>query len=124
MTIKNGFTLVEVMVALVILSIGALGLTASTAQFIHDVVVADVTSAATQLAEDRINMIWTDPDYDGLDSKYGGTESGFATLPGITRATVVSTISIGQAEFKRITVTVDGPGLKAPVARSLAVASP
>lgn len=121
-----GFTLIEVMIALVILSVAILGMANLTASMVRTTAVGDVTAAAIQLAEDRIEEVRIEPAYTEIDSLYAGTESGFPTLPGFTRTTEV--VHYGgpaqQFDYKKITVTVTGPGLLIPVVRSVTVAAP
>lgn len=123
---RSGFTLVEVTIALVILSVVLLGLAATTSGFVRTVAASDRHTAAITLAEDRIALIQIDPNYARLDAVYAGLESGFPTLPGYTRHTAVVRVGAqGQpTDFKRITVTVSGPGLPEPVQRTVTVAAP
>lgn len=123
---RSGFTLIEIMIALVILAIVVIGMSSMTGNFLHQVTVDDITVSAIALADDRIETILMDPDYPGLDSAYVGTESGFPGLPGLTRVTAISRIGgTGQAQdHKRIVVSVAGTGLRAPVKRSATVAAP
>ncbi len=126
MKTKSGFTLIEVMMALVILSVAILGLASATGRFIHTATVSDLQAAAIQLADDRINMVQMDPDYNGLDTTYAGTESNFPTLTGFTRQTIITRVGgFGASmDHKKITVIVNGPTLKAPITRSTTVAAP
>ncbi|GBD32317.1 MAG: hypothetical protein KatS3mg081_1944 [Gemmatimonadales bacterium] len=123
---RGGFTLIEVMIALVILSVAILGMGTLTAGLVKTTAVGDVTAAAIQLAEDRIEEVRIEPVYAKIDSLYAGTETGFPTLPGFTRTTeVVHYGGPGQSfDYKKITVTVEGPGLLAPVVRTVTVAAP
>lgn len=123
---RNGFTLIEVMMALVILAIVILGMATTTAQVLHVVTLSDRNAAAIQLVDGRVEEIQMDPDYNGLDSAYAGIESSFPTLPGYTRETRIARIGgLGQTQdYKKITVTVTGPGLDGPVSRTVAVAAP
>ncbi len=123
---RDGFTLVEVMMALVILAVVVLGLAMTTAQVVHVVTLSDRNTAAIQLVDGRIEEIQMDPDYGGLDSLYAGTESSFPDLPGYTRETqIVRVGGLGQSQdYKKITVIVTGPGLDDPVARTVTVAAP
>lgn len=123
---ERGFTLLEVMVALVILAIAILGIAQTTASMVHTVAVSSREQAAVQLVEDRIELIRVDPNYAGLDSTYAKTENSFATLPGFTRTTTVTQVGgSGQTnDYKMITVKVTGPGLSAAVSRTITVAAP
>ncbi|KPJ90517.1 MAG: hypothetical protein AMS18_10665 [Gemmatimonas sp. SG8_17] len=123
---ESGFTLVEVLMALVIISTVLLALGGTTGSFLHIVAAGDRNASALQLADSRIDQIQMDPNYGGLDTTYAGTESGFASLPGFTRTTTIVRIGgLGQAtDHKKITVTVQGPGLPHPVSRSITVAAP
>lgn len=123
---RAGFTLVEVMMALVILAVVLLGLAATTSGFVRTVATSDLQTAAITLAEDRIATIQMDPDCARIDSVYAGTESNFATLRGFTRRTdVVRVGGPGQpVNHTRITVTVAGPGLSPPVQRTVTMAAP
>jgi prepilin-type N-terminal cleavage/methylation domain-containing protein len=122
----RGFTLIEILIALVILTVVILGLATATAQVVHVVTLADRNAAAIQLVDGRVEMIQMDPDYNGLDSAYVGTETDFPTLRGYVRETRIERVGgIGQAtDHKVITVTVRGPGLSEPVSRTVTVAAP
>ncbi len=123
---ENGFTLVEVIIAMLIMSTVLLAMVGATASLIHVVSVADRNSSALQLVDSRIERVQMDPNYAGLDSTYAGTESDFPTLPGYVRTTtIVQFGGTGQAvDYKKVTVTVTGPGLTDPVARTITMAAP
>lgn len=124
MRVRNGFTLIEVMIALTILMIVLVGMASVTTRSVHVTTVSDREEAAIQLVHDRLEFVRADPRYDGLDSLYGTTETTFATLPGFQRVTTVTRITTGNNDYKRVTVTVTGPGLSKPVARTITVAQP
>jgi prepilin-type N-terminal cleavage/methylation domain-containing protein len=123
---ERGFTLIEVMMALAIITAVLLAMGTATASFVHEVAVGDRNTAALQLVDGRIEAIQMDPNYTGLDTAYAGTETDFPTLPGYTRTTTILVVGgAGQSvNYKKITVTVDGPGLDAPVARTITVGAP
>lgn len=125
---RGGFTIVEILLALLLLSFVVLGFQAATGEIIHYAAQSDRELVAVQLAEDRLDLIRLDTDYEALESRYEGTESTLADFPGLTRQTVIArTVSeeaTGLLDFHRITVTVSGDGLRAPVARTVVVAAP
>lgn len=126
MSSRRGFTLIEVILALTILLVVLMLLATSTGRTVHTAATASAQASAQELAMDRIESIRADPRYDALDTLYTGTETSFPTLPGYTRTTrIVHVGGLGQAnDYKAITVSVTGPGLTAPVARSTTVAAP
>src|SRR5438105_390322 len=108
---RNGFTLVEVMIALVILMVVLLGMARLTAGMTHAVTTGGQQQAAVELAE----------------SRYVATETNFPTLQGFSRQTIIvrDTGSVTQPhDWKRVTVSVQGPGLLAPVSRTVTRAAP
>jgi prepilin-type N-terminal cleavage/methylation domain-containing protein len=121
---ERGFTLIEVIIALTILLVVMVGLVTMTGKTTNIAATSDRQEAAVQLASDRLDQVRSNPDYAGLDTTYGGTESSFPTLPGFTRTTLlVRTLSSTQ-DFKRVTVTVSGPGVNPAVSRTVTVAAP
>jgi prepilin-type N-terminal cleavage/methylation domain-containing protein len=123
---ERGFTLIEVMMALTIIAGVLLAMGAATASFVHEVAVGNRNAMALQLVDDRIETVQTDPYYAGLDTAYAGTETDFPTLPGYTRTTTILAVGgAGQSvNYKKVTVTVAGPGLAQPVARTITVGAP
>ena len=124
---RDGFTLIEVMMAIVILLGVVLGMANVTGRMMHTITTSDRAAAALELAADRLEQVRLDPNYDGLEATYKGTESNFPTLPGITRTTAIThTGGLGKSgpDYKRVTVTVDGPGLLAPISRTVTVGAP
>lgn len=121
-----GFTLVEVVVALVILSVAVLGLGASATRLTTTATGAEQRALALQLVEDRIARVRLDPRYGGLDTLYVGTETNVLGA-GSARATAV--VHVQQTtpvplDYKRISVTVTGPFLQPPISRQIVVAAP
>jgi len=125
---REGFTLVELLVAVVLLVIVFMGLQGAAARFAHDVVTSDRSAVAIQLAEGRIAEVRMHPNYATLDSTFAGTEvdpGGEAGLQRLTRVDhTVDTTAAGVVDYKTVTVTVTGTGLPGPVARTMILAAP
>lgn len=125
---RDGFTIVEVILAVVLLSFVVMGFQAATGSIIHHAAQSDRQAVALQLAEDRIDWIRLDTRYESLRTLYERVETGFDEYPGLTRTTrVVRTyreLETGVLDYFTITVHVDGPGLRSPVTRTIVVAAP
>jgi len=121
---REGFTLIEIVMAMSILLIVMLTLVTLTGRTVHLATLTEREQAAIQLVTDRTDEVRTNPAYASLDSLYEGTESGFATLAGFQRMTNIVRTNSGGHDYKKVTVTVTGPGLSAPVSRTIAVAAP
>ena len=123
---ERGFTLIEVMMALVILATVILTLAASAVTFISTVTLSERREAAMQLVDGRIDQVQTFPVYAALDTAFGGTETGFPTLTGYARTTTITRVGgAGQPnDYKLVTVTVTGPGINTPVSRTIVIAAP
>lgn len=119
---SRGFTLIEVIIAMVILLTVIAAMTTATGSFVRSMSEDDLRGAAVQLADDRIQTVMMDPDYGGLDTMYVGTENAFPTLAGFTRQTQITRITANGQNHKVLTVTVNGPGLRSPVRRTSTVA--
>ena len=131
---RRGFSLAEIMVALVILSVIVMGLAMTTISFLHETTLDTTRVRATTVADTRIAEIKGWPDYSAL-STFNEVKLNYPD-PGWTRTTVVNrdttpATACGAPTFPpcpnnditRVTVTVTGPSLTAPVARSTAIAS-
>lgn len=121
---RSGFTLIEVILALTILLVVMMMLANTTGKTVHTAATSANQEAAIQLAMDRVEQVRTDPNYSGLDTAYAKTETTFPTLSGFTRVTTITRTTGGNNDFKRVTVTVTGPGLLAPIVRTVTVAAP
>ena len=125
---RPGFTIVEILLALLLLSFVVLGFQAATGQIIHYAAQSDRSLVAVQLAEDRLELIRLDPEYEALESRYETTETEIPGFPGLARQTLItrtdSTKSTGVLDYQRITVRVTGGGLREPVSRTVVVAAP
>ena len=126
MTNRRGFSLVEVIVALVILAISVLGLQLVAAGMLARTGTAQIQLAAAQLAEDRIDFIMLEPVYDSLP-RYVAAENSLADYPGFVRTTTVvrtrDSTAAGITDFRRITVRVSAPRLLTPVVRTVTIAA-
>jgi prepilin-type N-terminal cleavage/methylation domain-containing protein len=123
---RAGFTMVEVIVALVILSTAVLGLAGSAARLTTAAAGAERRAQALYAAEDRVGRIEVDGRYALLDSLYAGIEND-VPLEGFTRTTTVEHVNVtdpSPLDYKVVTVVVTGPGLMSPIERNRLVAAP
>ena len=122
---QAGFTLVEVMIAVVILGIATVSLMSATSRMIRGVTDDRSITQAAASAEARVAMIRQWPTYATIESTFVATESN-QPLPGWARATTVVRTGGPAAsnDFKRITVVITGPSLRTPVSRTITIAAP
>ena len=120
----GGFTLVEMMVSLVILGGVALAVGSSTGQLVRAGADDRVAGQAAAAAEAQLALALVWPEYATLDSAFAGTTTD-SPMTGWTRVTtVVRTGGSGQAnDYKKVTVSVTGPGLTTPVTRTITIAA-
>lgn len=124
---ERGVTLIEVVIAMVILTTVLLGLGAFAVNFTRTVGQSDSRTVAVNLAEQRIDEIRAAPNYSGLETNYAGSESSIAGFNGYARTTVITHTGGPRPTFtndyKTVTVQVTAPGL-APVKKTIVVAAP
>ena len=127
----SGFTLIEVAIAVTILSIALLIVPYAGIRFSRTVANNRVRNEANALADAWIARCRAEPNYAALDStgtgKCKGTVTGLGSY-GFTRTTTVTGDAAlsGMADslnnYKRITVVVTASALTLPVSRTITVA--
>jgi prepilin-type N-terminal cleavage/methylation domain-containing protein len=120
---REGFSLVEVMVALVILTIVVAGLAGTTVTFQHQMTLGTSQAQATAAAISQMSTIRSQPDYTTLSS-FAGVQTNYP-LPGYTMTTAVNrdTTAVGDCvtppcpnnDITLVQVTVTAPTLLTPV---------
>jgi type II secretion system protein I len=120
-----GFTLIEVLLAVVMLAILTLALMSNSAKMIRGVTDDRTRTLAATSADERIARIRVWPTYTTLEATFVAVESN-TPLTGWTRTTTMTRTgtSGGVNDYKRATVVVTGPGLPVPISRSVALAAP
>jgi prepilin-type N-terminal cleavage/methylation domain-containing protein len=123
---RLGFTLIELMLAIAILTIVLTGVARYTAQFMHAVSTSTTRTTAAQVATERIELVKTDPSYLSLASVWDESHTGFPGYPNMTRTTTVSRITgtAPQRDYTVVTVRVTEPTLSAPVNVTTVVGRP
>lgn len=126
---QAGFTLIEVTIALVILSVAVLGMAASAGVLGRYSADAEVRALAMQAVQDRISLVKVDPRYGELETLYAGSESDLPGLDGFTRTTSVTQVKTtvtggGTLDYKVISVVVTGERLEQPLSRRFTVGAP
>jgi prepilin-type N-terminal cleavage/methylation domain-containing protein len=119
-------TLVEVLVALTILSVVMLGLGTFTTNFARTVSEAGIRSTASDLVADRLEVVKSGSRYDLLESQFQGTESTIAGHPGFARRTTILHVGgspMDSVDYKVVTVEVQAPRLSKPVRKSTVISS-
>jgi len=125
---REGFTIVEVIMSLVLLSFMVMGFQAATGEIIHYSAQSDRGAVAVQLVQDRLDLILLDTDYESLVRRYAETATVLPDYPELRRTTRMhrtrSALSTGILDYVTLTVTVDGGSLRSPVSRTAVVAAP
>jgi prepilin-type N-terminal cleavage/methylation domain-containing protein len=120
---RAGMTLIEVIIAIVILSGALLSMGGFVTKFAHTVSMTDLRGIAAELAADRIETVKAATAYSSIDSIYARTESpgSIAGYPKFTRRTIVQRVGGGGTDlvdYKIVTVVVTEPALKVPVKKT------
>lgn len=126
--VRGGFSLVEVLVALALLSVLSVGVAAAAGRVASGAARDAQTLHALDLVRERLARVASDPTYRQLETRYAGVEPDTA-LAGFQRTTtiarVLETRSGGRTlDYKRVEVQVTGPGVATAVRRSITVAAP
>jgi Tfp pilus assembly protein PilV len=119
-------TLIEVMIAITILTTAALSLAAFMGKFARAIAVSDVKTTAIRLASDRLEQVKTAPRYATIDSMYTGVETLPAPYDAYSRQTIISHSGGGDADlydYKTITVVVKISRLSVPIKRTTIIAA-
>lgn len=126
---RDGFTLVEVMMAVVILIIVATSMARFAGTFSRSMGQATVRTIATGIATGRLELVRADPRYTRLNSLYGTGASadttGFPQYPTMRRVTRVVRDQSGGRDRTTVTVRVwDPTALKDTISVTAVIASP
>jgi prepilin-type N-terminal cleavage/methylation domain-containing protein len=125
---RRGLTLIEVMIAMVILTVVLLGMGQFAVNFTRAVQQSEARIIAVNLVDQQLSEIRSSPNYSGLEAAYNGTESSVSGFSGYSRVTlIVQTGGLKPTyadDYKTITVTVTPPGRAGPVTKTIIVASP
>ncbi|HEY9015182.1 MAG TPA: prepilin-type N-terminal cleavage/methylation domain-containing protein, partial [Gemmatimonadales bacterium] len=78
---RRGFTLVELMLALSILTVVLVSLGRHTGQFVHTVATSTARTTAAEVARERIALVDMDPSYTTLAAVWAGSQTGFPGFP-------------------------------------------
>lgn len=127
---RSGFTLIEILVAVVMLAIVALGVARFSGVFASALSNSSVRVVAAGVAEDRLQLIRADPRYTSLVALYnagaGADTTGFPDYPNMHRKTYAVRDQSGSPARDRTTVTVQvtDPSMPDTVAVTTVIASP
>ncbi len=125
---RAGFSLAEVLVALVILTAALLGLALFVSRMAHAASDSRLLGTATELVTNRIESIKSITNYASIDT-CAITESTIAGSPdyvGFKRQTLVKHVGGGVADsvdYRIVTVIVTNPVMSAPVKKTTAIAA-
>jgi prepilin-type N-terminal cleavage/methylation domain-containing protein len=125
---ERGVTLIEVIVAMVILTVVLLGMGRFAVGFTRTVRQSDARTVAVNLADQRLSEIRSAPNYSGLETNYNANEPTIAGFTGYARLTQI--VRSGgprptySEDYKTVTVTITVPGVPVPIKKTIVVAAP
>lgn len=129
---EAGFTLIEVSIAVVILSVSLMMVPLAGMKFNQQVATSRMRNEANALADAWVARCRSEPNYAALDSnvagKCRGTVSNLGTYAFTRTTTVVSDATLSGVadslnDYKRITITVTATGLSPAVTRTITIAN-
>ena len=99
---RSGFTIIEVVIAIIVLAFGLLGMAGTTALVVRQISLAEVTTERSVALQSTLERLQSLP----FDSVVPGTDS-------VGVFGVRWSVTASLAEFKVLEVVTRGPGLKA-----------
>lgn len=123
---RDGFTLIEVLLALVMLTIVCVGMAKFVGTFIHTVSTSTTKTVATEVALQQLELIQADPQYP-LPASYVVSTTGFAGYPAMNRTTVFlrnGGPTYTTKDYTVVTVRVTEPTMRDTVNVTAVVARP
>lgn len=123
---RLGMTLIEVMIALVLMTSVMLGMGAFMAKYGRAVGVGSAKASARELVAERLEYVKGATQYSSIEATYGGLETSIPGYAGFTRRTLVMRVGGNPADrfdHKVITVIVNGPGLDKPVKKTSVISA-
>jgi hypothetical protein len=127
--VPGGFSVLEVSIAVAILTAALIGLAASGASMLRPANDPEAGFLALQLVEDRIAEVRLDPRYEDLGMLYDTIQNDLPGLDGAVRSTELTRTLARQesgqwTDYWTLAVTVSGGPLKEPVRRSVVLVAP
>jgi prepilin-type N-terminal cleavage/methylation domain-containing protein len=122
---RRGMTLIETMIAVVILGTALIGLGDFMARFAHATKVAALQQRGLDLATDRVDSAEHAPTYVSLDTM-AATENITIDSTVYTRQTIVQHIGGGPTDtldYRTVTVQVTLPTVTNPVRKTVIIAA-
>ena len=126
--VRRGMTLIEVMIAIVILSGAMIGLAKFGGNFEHITATSADMSLASDLATQQIEQIKAYRVYSTLVATYNNVTNTYATDPvykgftRVTKATRCTGCPTASNDYITVTVTVSGRSLVSPIAKTTIIA--
>lgn len=128
MKARDGFTLVELIVSMVLLSVVLISLSGATVRYVRGVSEAELQASALLLVNDRLEQVQLHPSYLELEEEFAGYEESVGGIQGASRTTTVdretTSTETGVVDLTRVTVQVLQPGMRDPVERTIIVGAP
>ncbi len=118
---RRGISLLEVMVALVILGTSLLGMGEYGRRFARGNANASLLNNALDLASARVERVKSERNYTSMDTLIA-TETAIAGYPKYQRVTAIVRTKNSQYDYKTVTVTVTHPAMANPVKKTTAIA--
>lgn len=126
---RLGMTLVEVMIAIVIMSGAMIGLAKFTGNFEHTTASATDLALASDLSSLRLEQVKAYRVYSTLVATFNNVTETFASSTSyrgftrVTKATRCAGCPTSSNDYITVTVTVTGRSLAAPVAKTTIIAA-
>jgi prepilin-type N-terminal cleavage/methylation domain-containing protein len=124
--LRRGITLIEVMIAVVILTTVVLGSGKFITSFVRNVSDDNLSAIASQLVVSRLEEVKGATRYDNIETLYAKTESSIPSSAGFSRQTLIKRIGGGASDlydYKTVTVIVTLPGGKKQVKKTTVISA-
>ena len=118
---RKGMSLVEVIVAMLLLSGALLSMGAFMARYSKVTGVMTIRSEANELVADRLEVVKGALKYPTIETNYVATEASIPNHPGFRRQTLVTHtggLPNSLYDYKTVTVIVTSPALVTPAKKS------